>query len=91
MGLSFPLLTCTFILRGMETYGTVALFPFPEWHRLPSHLGTDVSEDLKPLLPLDQPVPAECTQCSELLLPQLLPCAQGCLTVFQTVMTLPWL
>lgn len=38
--------------------------PCHSWHRLPSQLGTDISEDLKPPLPLDQHVPAECTQCS---------------------------
>lgn len=62
--------------------------PCHSWHRLPSQLGTDISEDLKPPLPLDQHVPAAPNAASSpLLLPPLLPCPQGCLTVVQTVLT----
>lgn len=32
-------------------------------HRLRSQPGTGVSKDLKPPLPMDQPVHAKCTQC----------------------------
>ena len=75
VGLSFPFpIICTRIAQGKETYGPVhRLGPLPlpcrGRHRLPSQLGADVSKDLKPPLPLDQPVPAECTQCSELPTP----------------------
>lgn len=62
-------------------------FPYCGWHRLPSQPDTDVPGD--PPVILSQPVPSECSLCPELPipLPSLLPCSQGCLTVFQATLT----
>lgn len=46
----------------MHRLGPLPL-PCHTWHRLPSQPGTGVSKDLKPPLPMDQPVQAKGTQC----------------------------
>lgn len=79
----------------MHRPGPVPL-PCCSQHRLPSQLGTDVSNDLKPPLFPDQPVPAERTRCSELPIPPaskavLFPGLPDHLPDHADLQRLPWL